>query len=565
MNRTASIPPWTNFMNRMMNWPLVCGLVGMALASTALVAGDFSGDTYVNNAIVSYPGTDPYPPVIDATNFINNNSFTINFTSISGLGQPFYETWNTANYTNNGLLMANSGFQFDNQSSVSGLRTPSANFFNPGTISCGSVSDTSDPLLGELDLLGYAQCLVSATNILCPGTVDVGGYGLIKFTGQNVDLSRSTLNIEPLGADVSGAGVFSLNTNLWDPSAYLGANFALTPPIAAAPPFFFYGNLLIDQMYLTNSTAYVHVANNRPGPSNNIIRAVFIEDNSGPNVSVSVYFDTAGLDFGNGNVTIQWAGSYLDAASGNTYTNYLYLNDNYVLGASTNVLPVVGIPINFQFSEATSPQIVTLAPTPPGLPLNLFPVGGITNLYDFANVQLLSSISTNAIANYSVTNLPSRIQMSATSNLDLSFAQLTGLNYMSIQSTNMFIGSAGAFIQTPYADLNLGVTNGLLTITNVMEAVHSDLERHGAGVEHALAGYHFDPRHYQRFPRADRRQRVESDDPGASAGFDSAFPNGTNSIVDQRHVQRHAHFYCRCAKPDADHKPARLRRHLGGR
>src|ERR1017187_3873271 len=94
MNRTESIPRRTNFMNRLKNWPLLCGLLGFAVARTALVAGDFLGVTYVNNDIISYPGTETHPPVIDAVNFINNNSFTINFTlnDISG-AQPFYETW----------------------------------------------------------------------------------------------------------------------------------------------------------------------------------------------------------------------------------------------------------------------------------------------------------------------------------------------------------------------------------------------------------------------------------------------------------------------------------------
>src|ERR1035437_5074410 len=52
----------------------------------------------------------------------------------------------------------------------------------------------------------------------------------------------------------------------------------------------------------------------------------------------------------------------------------------------------------------------------------------------------------------------------------MSFAQITGPNYMSVQSTNQFDGSAGALIQTPYSDINIGVTNGFLTVSNLMEA-----------------------------------------------------------------------------------------------
>ena len=89
----------TKFMNRLMKWPLLCGLLGLVLTRTVLLAGDFSGSTYVNNDIVSYPGTETHPPVIDAANFVNNNSFTINFTinDILSGAQPFYETWDTVN------------------------------------------------------------------------------------------------------------------------------------------------------------------------------------------------------------------------------------------------------------------------------------------------------------------------------------------------------------------------------------------------------------------------------------------------------------------------------------
>lgn len=456
-------------MNRLMTWPLLCGLFGLALAPAALKAGDFTGDTYVNNAIVSYPGTEPYPPMIDATNFINNASFTINFLSLT-LQNEFYETWDTVNYTNIGSMVVNSGFLFDNQSSASGAHNMSGSFYNPGTISCASINNSSDPLLGEFSFLGFDRCIVNATNIVNPGKVEMGVNGLIQFTGQNVDLSRSLLNIEGAGANAASLGIFDLNTNLWYPSAFLGPNYAVSAGIPVGQPLFFanfYG-----AMYLTNSTAYINQTS--VGTNTVITRAVFLEDNSASNVTASVYFNPVSFALpGNADVAVQWAGTYLDSASGNNYTNYLYLSDNIALGASTNVLPAAfwpnGLPINFTFTASTTPVIFSL-PAPAGF-LNVFPPGGITNLYDFADVQLLSSVSTNSVATHSVTNLPGRIQISGSGTVDLTLAQLTGLNYMSVQSTNQFNGSAGAFIQTPYADLNLGVTNGFLTLTNVMQGV----------------------------------------------------------------------------------------------
>ena len=169
-------------MKPLMKWPLLCGLLVLAAARVAPAANSVYSNP--NNGIVDYPVNVNSPPVIDATNFVNNGTFIINFTTLSV--QPFYETSDTLNYTNTGLMMANTGFQFDNSSSVTGLRTASANFFNPGTVSCGSATNLGDPFEGSL----FAQCNVNATNILNPGTVDVGEGGLIQFSGQNVNLTR---------------------------------------------------------------------------------------------------------------------------------------------------------------------------------------------------------------------------------------------------------------------------------------------------------------------------------------------------------------------------------------
>ena len=348
-------------MNCLMKRPLFCAwlaVVSMVLAGTARA----QQDTFLNDHLTSYPGTEPFPPMIDATNFINTSQFIINFTTGDlNSSMMLYETWDTVNYTNTGTMMANSGFQFDTLFSGSGLHARAGSFNNSKTISCGSVNDTGDPLLGELALLGYAACVIDATNVLNPGLVDVGGNGLIQITGQNVDLSRSSLLIEGNGANTSGSSDYGTNNPnatpffAWDPSVYLGPTFAITSPFAVAP----------GQLALDNSTAYFDSVPHQINGTN-VYRAVFIQDNSGPNVSTSVYFDTPNLggDLGSGNVTIQWAGSYVDAATGNTYSNYLYLNNNYVLGASTNVLPLTAIPRNFTITES---------PTPLPLPIGTYP------------------------------------------------------------------------------------------------------------------------------------------------------------------------------------------------
>ena len=465
MNNTEYIQRRSNCLSRLMKWPLLCGLLGLALVRPALAADNI----YTNGATINYPVTQSYPPVIDATNFINTGQFIINFTTFSF--QPYYETSDTLNYFNSGTMMANTGFNFDNQSTSTGFRTMSAGFTNSGSISCGSTNDTGDPFGGLLAVLGssllgfggYDQCFINATNISNPGAVVVGLDGLMKFTGQNVDLSRSTLTMENgnsflgnFGQNVSGTGTFDLNTNLWDPSSFLGPTFA-DSCLFFIPPF---------QLALTNSTAYIDVPSVLS--SNNVIRAVFIQDSSDTNVSYNVYFDTANAGFGNGSVTIEWVGSYLDAASGNSFNNYLYLNNDYITSASTNVFLINGIPDNLTFTESSTRLPIGVAPAPAGF-INVFPVGSLTNRYSYGNAQLVTTTGgTNIVATSALTNMPGRIEISAAKELDLSYAHISGPNYLSVQATNQFDGSAGASIQAPYSDFNIGVTNGFLTVSNLL-------------------------------------------------------------------------------------------------
>jgi hypothetical protein len=459
MNSTENIQRRSSFMNRWMQWPLLCGVLGLSLTHLAKAAD--SG--YTNNAVISFPGTEQYPPQIDATNFVNNGSFTINFQTLTFNNQLF-ETSDTLNYINSSSMSCNTGFNFDNQSSSSGMRSMAASFNNTGTITCNSFggidfNNIFDILNSEELIFGFGQFNAWATNIVNPGAVDVGPDGLMQFSGVNVDLSRSTLTIESFGASASGSGIFGLNTNAWDASVDLGPTSAESTLLPN--PYF--------ELFLPNSTAYIQQDSINNG-SNEIIRAVFIEDTSPTNVAYNVYFDSDNIQFGIGNVTIEWVGSYLDAPTGNTLHNYLYLNNDYTRSTATNLTYVNGIPDNFTFTSSSTSLSTGLTPAPAGF-ANVFLPGGVTNRYAYAEAQLIStSVGLNSIANGAITNLPARIQIAASNELDLSFAQLTGANYLSIQSPNQFDGSAGALIQSPYSDINVGVTNGFLTVSNLMSS-----------------------------------------------------------------------------------------------
>src|SRR5437762_2353012 len=132
----------------------------LALAVPALV--EAAADSYINDGVIICPPQ--IPPQVDATNFVNNNYFSINFTSLVFNAQ-LYKTANTLNFTNRGAMVVNNGFQFDTGPSSTGQRRMAANFDNTGIISASSSANTNpfaffffgQPLLPKL--------LISATKI----------------------------------------------------------------------------------------------------------------------------------------------------------------------------------------------------------------------------------------------------------------------------------------------------------------------------------------------------------------------------------------------------------------
>jgi hypothetical protein len=439
---------------------LLCGLLSLLLAETSPATVPL----YDNESVLSYTIPPDNFPVIDAVNFSNNSSITINFAALT-INTELFETKNTINYTNTkvGTLAANNGFRFDTQTTNVIPRQMAGNFYNKGKIYGGSFNDTN---LNTVIALG--QVIVWATNIVNPGTIDVGENGLLQLTGQNVDLTRGIMTIDgnPPGVPlVNGTAASGLNTNGYIPSFSLTTNFAF----ASAPIF----------LGLPNPNAYFDIRTNAaPGATNGtvIIRSVFISANTGPNVTNNVYVNAnnGGLGLGAGAGQVEWLGTYVDPATGLTATNYLYLTDNYDAGSVTNV-PVNfdGSPANFTLTPSAT-QIFLGTPTPNGFPTGFaFNAGVVTNTYSYGTWQFTqSTVATNSpsqnVSNY-LAILPGRIQITANQSLNLGLAQISGPNYLSITSTNQYVGSVGARIYSAYTDLNLGVTNGFLTISNLLE------------------------------------------------------------------------------------------------
>jgi len=462
-----------------MQWKLFSVLPGLLLAQAALATDPL----YQNYAVLNYNIPGNLPPQIDAIAFDNESVFNVNFFEYS-CNPAFYETWNTVNYTNNGLMTANApglgcafgtasgaGFQFDKQTTNQIPRTMAGTFYNPGTVRCDSFLDGNDTFIflgtESFSVATIGECIVSATNIVSPGTIEVGVNSLIQLNGQNVDLTRGTLLVEPLQSLFLGnsVGVYSIaagfgaDTNQdWNP----GADLTPTTAYSSLP-------YIID---LTNSTPYFDFR--FPATNLTVIRSVFVQ-NTSLNVPYHVYIEPnlngSSVVFAPGAAHVEWVGTVNDPATCSTTTNYLYLTDDYVLGASTNVFIYNGTPDNFTFVTSTSPLLAN--PVAAGFD-NIFPDVAITNPYSFFDGQVIvTTTPTNATPTNpggALTNLPGRIQITASNELNLGLAIISGQNYMSLWAPKQFDGSVGAQIAAPYSDINLGVTNGFLVITNLLES-----------------------------------------------------------------------------------------------
>ena len=204
----------------------------------------------------------------------------------------------------------------------------------------------------------------------------------------------------------------------------------------------------------------------------NLNRSAFVQNDSPTNVIYNVYFNASTVNnifIGNGDVTVEWIGTYLNFATGQMVTNHLYLNDDYVAGAVTNVpIGPGGWPANFVLTQSPT-ELVTSQPFPAQFPN--FDPGVITNNpYVFGQFLGNGTSATNVSVinpSGSITNLPASVRINASHELNLSAAQITDPEYLSLNATNEF-DSSGSEMDPLYADINLAKTNGSMTISNLV-------------------------------------------------------------------------------------------------
>jgi hypothetical protein len=453
-------------------------LVSILAVVLPVVAVAQTSAFYVNDSFVNCPPQ--IPPQVDATNFVNNNFFSINFTNLFS-AQP-YRMASVLNYTNNAYMYGNYGFQFDTGPSGAGTRRMANSFRNAGNISVGSIGNTNTFFNfffnGFLVQSTLPKLMISATNISLRSSTNVVGInGLMTLTGKNLDLNRANITME--GFNDSGViasssnllffgnsgifdGYWGIGTNIFTPSLSLATGVPTTPTHLVTAP----GTQFFRSLSLPAGVAYV---NETIIGTNRNVQVVILSDTNAA-INENVYFPSTG------SAVVGWQYPHTNVVTGGLETNYVYLIDDFG-SFFTNALTfrsglsaiTTYVPLNYSFIRG-GPYSFGTPFTPTSL-AGVFDLNNVTNQY--AAYRAVFAPTTQLPGNSPViviSNLPGRIEVIADHVLDLTRAKINGLNYVRVQATNHFASSQLAQISSPYMDISLTSTNGALAITNLVRA-----------------------------------------------------------------------------------------------
>lgn len=475
----------------------ILALVALTLVSKAL------SQTYENWTVVQCPPE--VPPNIVATTFINHTEFLINFTNYNmgalPVTTPPYRGWSeTLDFTNDfgATMSCNTGFDIQTYP-LSGSGRRASSLYNNGTIDCGTLGTSNVFVIGGFlyNLVGSGEgvkCKVNATNIVNPGTINMGYNSLLTLKGERIDLTRGTLAMESSGFSGQNGGIF-YNAGFFDGYWGLGDPVTQRPlfyPNGIDPVYYYEMAPPLTQYHIVTNRSYVVSEQQLGGASfvpylldvtdlsgsNRTVRAVFLS-NTNPAIAAKVYFPAFfGDPYDLGPDIVEW--SWLSTNALGVATNFMYLEDDFLSYTNFQLLwngyAGIGynrptyIPWNYTFYRGERYSLGTPA-VPAIIPEGTFftPEGAVTNEWTaYQAVFQPASTLLGEVAGQNVTNLPGRIELTADKYLVLSNAQVSSGSYVLLKATNHFGGSAGAEIAAPYADLYLRSTNGLLDITNVL-------------------------------------------------------------------------------------------------
>jgi hypothetical protein len=456
---------------------------------------------WINSGVVSTA------PQIDATNVVNLG--TMAFTNTA----PF-ETSNTRNFTNRGMMISTVGWKLQHSPSGNGIAKAATVIHNhPGAT------------ISALDGVTSSKFILAATNIINEGLFSVDMSGIMSLHGTNVNLRRGGIQVAPLTGIGSAESVdftlflpdlgiidryWGIGTNTFNTANILsrivtpaGTNWqAVSPTHLVNTPNF--GQFV--QVLASPATPFVRITNGEPlnltitnslgQPeefeliTNYIIQAAFIEV-SGTNIGVQgrFYPSTQNSNLFN-TIAIEIAATVTNSVTLQEDKMSLYVLDRLAsetnAGLSTNIAvnPVTLKPSTYLVSRV-QPFEYLFGDAPNGILIgtNLFFDPSFTNRFASANyaaymfeADRLAAVQPS-INGASITNIPGRIEIHAGS-LNLERTRFRSDGLVTVNGKHLF-SSTNANMDAFNLRFDLGSTNGTLRIQNLAK---SQVNRFGGSV-----------------------------------------------------------------------------------
>lgn len=432
--------------------------------------------------------------VIDATNVVNLGVFDL---SVPGSDQFGFSDVQT--YTNRNVMYCNTGFIFNNSPASFGNIGPSAYFVNqnPGQVYGGALDLPANAQVGGSS--GTSPRLeIDATNITNSGVLQVGQAGEIAVTGGSLDLSHGSAIVESFEQAASGAitgGSFlavGAIDQFWgagiQSNNFFFQNLSLSD---AQTPFTRVTNFdySIQDFSFSMFNASAIAQTNILSPSNITTQAVVWVEGGGAGVNMNAFFLPQATTPISTNafrdIVVQW-GIQVTNALGQVVSNSLFLEDAYAtlptnITFATNNKSLGGlsqlVPTNYTMGTVFRGGPLTTGNVPysqslftNGFGTNGTGVGEITNIYSMfgAQMQPVTTVPDANVAGSTFSNLPGRMEITAGNSLNMTGTIIDAGNYLNLTSTNDYRGSQGAQIIFPFADINLGSSNGQMVISNLV-------------------------------------------------------------------------------------------------
>lgn len=442
------------------------------------------GAAYVNDRVVTNP-------VVNAKTFINNN------TVFALTDQVPWDAQNVTNWLNEAVMSGSLGFRFD-QVLVNGDRQRSTSFRNNGIIS--AIDGGGFSFIGTGDAGGSIRfqpnssfVQIYANSITNRGELSVGSSGLIKLSGNNVDLAGSSLLVEPLGqlffdSEFTFLDFFLISeTNfvpdpgLYDQAWSIGSNTNVdlttivlnNQPLETITPPFNITNALtwcVDTILIqSNATSYIY--QDFPTPTNAVVQIITVAAPTNLFNIEARFLNTAypGTTRGNRNLlspAVRLSTEMRDLVNDSTYTLGLYVIDQ--IASSTNAVLLE----NLSQADGFRPSPIIVSRGQPFAWLNgqdptstnrltgdLFysPVYSnqiITNLYASYVVSVEnSSARLPNLRGVGISNAPGRLEITA-DRLNLRNTRMRSEGLASIQATS-FQGSDNLVLDAKYISAQL--------------------------------------------------------------------------------------------------------------